>query len=233
MYGLKIAQFLVSPNIFAVKMIFFARYFYFTSFCVRKTIVFHCIRRKKFQKNEFIMWTQVIDILKITLPAATVAFTVWFMLRQYFNSQFQLRRLEIQQQNAVQHTQQTLPMRLQALERLSLLCERIQIPNLILRLRADGAKVNELQAAMLIAIQQEYEHNITQRIYVSDSLWKIIEAARQHVANVVLLAASQVDAKADQSALVKALFELLESQNQDALQTAQMAIRAEASSYFG
>ncbi len=179
------------------------------------------------------MWTQVIDILKITLPAATVAFTVWFMLRQYFNSQFQLRRLEIQQQNAVQHTQQTLPMRLQALERLSLLCERIQIPNLILRLRADGAKVNELQAAMLIAIQQEYEHNITQRIYVSDSLWKIIEAARQHVANVVLLAASQVDAKADQSALVKSLFELLESQNQDALQTAQMAIRAEASSYFG
>ncbi|HMW75898.1 MAG TPA: hypothetical protein PKD40_09585, partial [Saprospiraceae bacterium] len=62
----------------------------------------------------------------------------------------------------------TLPLKLQAYERLSLFCERISIPSLILRLNQPGMNTQALRYAMLISIQKEFEHNITQQMYISE-----------------------------------------------------------------
>jgi hypothetical protein len=168
--------------------------------------------------------TFLLELLKISIPAIVVGGTVWMMLKQYFQSQYQLRLLEQKKQNS----ETTLPLRLQAYERLSLLCERISIPNLLARLGTDGVTVNDLRTAMLIAIRQEFEHNITQQIYVSENLWSIVKVARDNTAEIVHLIAQKLDPKADVSVYIAALFEFLESQEADSLLTAQMAIRQEA-----
>jgi hypothetical protein len=168
--------------------------------------------------------TFLLELLKISIPAIVVGGTVWMMLKQYFQSQYQLRLLEHKKQNS----ETTLPLRLQAYERLSLLCERISIPNLLARLGTDGVTVNDLRTAMLIAIRQEFEHNITQQIYVSENLWSIVKVARDNTAEIVHLIAQKLDPKADVSVYITALFEFLESQQADSLLTAQMAIRQEA-----
>ena len=168
--------------------------------------------------------TFLLELLKISIPAIVVGGTVWMMLKQYFQSQYQLRLLENKKQNG----ETTLPLRLQAYERLSLLCERISIPNLLARLGTDGVTVNDLRTAMLIAIRQEFEHNITQQIYVSENLWSIVKVARDNTAEIVHLIAQKLDPKADVSVYIAALFEFLESQQADSLLTAQMAIRQEA-----
>jgi hypothetical protein len=108
------------------------------------------------------------------------------------------------------------------------LCERISIPNLVARLGTDGVTVNDLRTAMLIAIRQEFEHNITQQIYVSENLWSIIKVARDNTAEIVHLIAQKLDPKADVNVYIAALFEFLESQQGDSLLTAQTAIRQEA-----
>jgi hypothetical protein len=168
--------------------------------------------------------TFLLELLKISIPAIVVGGTVWMMLKQYFQSQYQLRLLE----NKKQNSETTLPLRLQAYERLSLLCERISIPNLVARLGTDGVTVNDLRTAMLIAIRQEFEHNITQQIYVSENLWSIIKVARDNTAEIVHLIAQKLDPKADVNVYIAALFEFLESQQGDSLLTAQTAIRQEA-----
>lgn len=78
-----------------------------------------------------------------------------------------------------------IPLKLQAYERLIMLCERISVDNLAYRLSNSDMGVKELKNAMLIAIQQEYEHNITQQVYVSENLWKILRLAKDQMQDVI------------------------------------------------
>ena len=90
----------------------------------------------------------------------------------------------------------------------------------------------ELRNAMLIAIQQEYEHNITQQVYVSEPLWEIIKIARDEAVNFVALVAEKIDAKADSKELAQALFHFLNQRETTAGEKALLAIKKEAASIF-
>ena len=119
------------------------------------------------------------------------------------------------------------PLRLQACERLILLCERISIPNLVSRLRTEGASVNDLRMAMIIAIQQEFEHNTTQQLYVSENLWNILILTRNNTADIVNVVAQKLDTNADSNVLINELFKFLSEQPSDLTTKAQGAIRQE------
>lgn len=171
-------------------------------------------------------WLAVIlEIVKLTIPALIVFFTVNSLLKRYLEGQQQIRLIELRKDQQAS----TLPLRMQAYERLSLFCERISIPNLLLRLRRDGMSVSELRLTLLMAIQQEYEHNITQQVYVSDQLWQILNIARDDAINTVDLAAESVSPKADAKELAQALFNILEKRGTTGLETALLAIKKEAS----
>ena len=122
----------------------------------------------------------------------------------------------------------TMSSRFQAYERLVLLCERITVPNLIMRLRTEGASANDLKWVLLMAIQQEFEHTVTQQLYVSDNLWTILRIARDNTAEIINIAAEKVDAKADAGALISEIFKVMSEQQGDSLAKAQAAIRQEA-----
>ena len=107
-----------------------------------------------------------IAVILFLLIFAALAYLIYTLTKKYFDQQSNARAAEIQQQRL----QATLPLRLQAYERLLLLCERISIPNLVGRLRTEGSSSSDLRMAMLMAIKQEFEHNVTQQIYVSESL---------------------------------------------------------------
>jgi hypothetical protein len=173
----------------------------------------------------------------------TVLFLIFFSVVAYFiytlfdkyltqqntqqTNQHNLRALEIQQQRL----QATLPLRLQAYERLLLLCERISIPNLVGRLRTEGSSASDLRMAMLIAINQEFEHNVTQQIYVSESLWKILLMARDNTANAVDIVAQKLDKTATSEQFISGMGAFLNEQNgSDSIAMAQNAIRQEAAS---
>ena len=172
--------------------------------------------------NDIIM--VLLEIIKITVPALIVFFTVLHVMKQYLASQLQMRSMEFKQNQ--QST--TVPLRLQAYERLSLFCERIAIPSLILRLRQEGMTAGDLRMSMMVATQQEFEHNITQQVYISGQLWQIIKIARDDVMNVVNEVYEQQGANTSLDAYVQALFTQLQSREFIPLDTALVAIKKEA-----
>lgn len=167
----------------------------------------------------------ILEIIKITIPALVVYFTVKTLLQQYLDKQYQLRVLEGQQNE--RNTNAAFPMRLQAYERLSLFCERISIPNLMLRLRESGMTVRDLRISMLLAIQQEYEHNITQQVYVSDQLWQIVKMARDTTLQTINGVAAGIDEEGDAKLYAQALIEHINQREGDPLETALLAIKKE------
>src|ERR1700755_349445 len=63
-------------------------------------------------------------------------------------------------------------LQLAAYERLVILADRIAIPNLISRSNQPGLTKTDMQQLLTQTIKQEYEHNISQQIYVSADVWE-------------------------------------------------------------
>lgn len=172
------------------------------------------------------VWLSVLlEIVKITVPALIVFFTVYKLLQTYLDKQMELRRLEL----AKDQREHVLPMKLQAYERLSLLCERINLPSLLVRVRQEGMTARQLHLTMLSTIQQEYEHNITQQVYVSAKLWEIIQVARDDAVQMLSLTLEATGPDATGREFGKALLDLMKKRGPSALDKALLAIKKEAS----
>ena len=112
----------------------------------------------------------IIAIIFALLLAGTLA---WLFIKQ------RRQMKEAEQKLAVDHQQPVdgLPSRqlqLQAYERLILLTDRIALPNLIQRVNQPGLSAREMQSLLTLSIRQEFEHNITQQLYVSPEAWDAV-----------------------------------------------------------
>ncbi len=87
---------------------------------------------------------------------------------------------------------------------------------------------SDLRLAMMIAVQKEFEHNITQQVYVSDQLWQIVKIARDDVVNVINLVYTEMDPKEDSKVYSRAMFEYLQQKEVIPLDKALVAIKKEA-----
>ncbi|ACU05799.1 hypothetical protein [Pedobacter heparinus] len=88
-------------------------------------------------------------------------------IRNYFRLKFATQKKE--------ENPQLLSLRLQAHERLIVFIERINPSNLFIRLHQQGISVQELQATILNEIRAEYQHNVTQQLYISSATWNVVK----------------------------------------------------------
>jgi hypothetical protein len=73
----------------------------------------------------------------------------------------------------------TLPLKLQAYERLVLLAERIALPNLVTRIPAGDLTVRQYQSVLVEQVKAEFDHNLSQQIYVSPTAWQAVSNLRE------------------------------------------------------
>jgi hypothetical protein len=107
------------------------------------------------------------------------------------------------------------------------------IQNVLLRVQASGMTVKALRGALLLAIDQEFQHNTSQQLYVSATLWKILKLAKEDTMQWVAQTGSALDPDANGNLLAAALLENLETMgDQHALVKAMIAIRTEAGELF-
>lgn len=71
-----------------------------------------------------------------------------------------------------------MPIRLQAYERMALFLERIAIPSLVVRVAPKSSDKNDYEKLLVKTIENEFDHNLSQQIYMSDECWNIIKAAK-------------------------------------------------------
>jgi len=169
-----------------------------------------------------------LEILKLTIPAVIVGGTAYMLLKSLLDERQRMDRALLR--NDAQKI--TLPLRLSAYERLMLLCDRADIANTMLRVRMPNMKVRELRGVLLMAINQEFEHNVSQQLYVSDTLWQIIRMAKNNTLALVTMTSPDLDPDAPAEALANALLQALDEQNITPLQTAILAVRTEAGQLF-
>ena len=103
----------------------------------------------------------------------------------------------------------TRQLQLQAYERLILLTDRISLPNLIQRVSVPGLSARDMQSLLTQSIRQEFEHNITQQIYVSAEAWDAVRNYKEQNLLIINQVGSFLPQEATGSDLNKALLDLL------------------------
>ncbi|RZL13108.1 MAG: hypothetical protein EOO89_18210 [Pedobacter sp.] len=118
---------------------------------------------------------RIITEVAVLFSSGVLVLGVWWMLvKQELFSRLRPPFRASKEQTAI-----LLPLRLQANERLIVFVERINPVNLLIRLHHQGISVQELQAGILNEIRQEYQHNITQQLYVNKAVWAVIKKLKE------------------------------------------------------
>lgn len=112
-----------------------------------------------------------------------------------------------------------IPLQLQAYERLTVLCERMAIPNLISRVNHPLANAKEMQALLIENIKQEFEYNSSQQIYVSKVAWDAVRNLRDQSILIVNQVANVLPAVANANDLNKQLLQVMMDHQEAALHT--------------
>ena len=125
---------------------------------------------------------------------------------------FWIQRKQAKQGLAVNKPESSLattPLKLAAYERLTLLADRISLPNLISRSNQPGLNVREMQNLLVQTVRQEFDHNITQQIYVSPEAWDAIRNLKEQNLLIINQVASFLPENATGQDLNKALLEMV------------------------
>ena len=145
----------------------------------------------------------VADILKITIPALLVLLTAWLMLRNMIKNDQNKRRQEL----LLQSNKTITPIRLQAYERVVLFLERISLESLIVRVSSPDMSASQLHTALLNTIRSEFEHNLSQQIYISPQAWEVVKSAKSNTIKTINNEAEKLPLKSTGMDLTKRLFD--------------------------
>jgi len=145
------------------------------------------------------------EILKISIPSLVVFFTAFFVLKTVLQKENENRRLQIVLQNQKIIT----PLRLQAYERVILFLERISPNSVIMRLQTPNMTVQQLHKEMLIIIRSEFEHNLSQQIYLSVDAWEQIRNAKEKTIKLLNICLEGIDQNENAIKYSQAIFEKL------------------------
>jgi regulator of sigma D len=119
-------------------------------------------------------------------------------------------------------------MRLQAYERLILLLERISPDALLLKLKNQSLTNTDLHLAILQQIRLEYEHNISQQLYVSDAIWSRVKETKEQIAMFINDIAKHTNPDSASIDLTKQILDKLMEEEKSLVSDTIQAIKAEA-----
>ena len=123
---------------------------------------------------------------------------------------------------------ETIKLKLQALERFTLYAERSSLKNLVSRTSAAGITVVDLQLALLDALRSEYEYNVTQQIYVDPKMWKAIGNLKDQNTFIINQLAATLPSDANGFELSKRILEYVASTDSELSANVLSALRFEA-----
>lgn len=159
----------------------------------------------------------ITEILKITLPTLIIGGIVLVVIRMFFNLEWNKTKTLL----IAERTKTTLPLRLQACERIILFLERSEPSHLVSRLLHPQASARELHRDCLASVREEFEHNFTQQLYISGKAWEAVKVAKESVVHLINKAYGELPEKAGAGDLALKIIQL---QNTDASRNIGIAI---------
>jgi hypothetical protein len=117
---------------------------------------------------------RIIDLILYAIPALITGIIAYYFFKEHTKNEDGRRRFLLHKDMQVN----AMPLRLQAYERMALFLERITPNKLLVRIVPTSSNKEDYEALLIATIEQEYEHNLSQQIYLSDQCWGIIGAAK-------------------------------------------------------
>ncbi len=133
----------------------------------------------------------IINLVLFTIPALITGIIAYYFFKEHTKNEDGRRRFLLHRDMQVN----AMPLRLQAYERMALFLERITPTKLLVRVIPKSSKKEDYESLLIATIEQEYEHNLSQQIYMSDECWNIITAAKN--ATIQLLRKASLLEKTD------------------------------------
>lgn len=145
----------------------------------------------------------LVEFVKILLPASIVLYAAYLLVRSFIQKEIELKKLEIRGRSI----ETILPNRLQAYERMTLFLERMAPQNLLVRLNTVNMPSSEFHQMLLAEIRNEYNHNVSQQVYMSEEVWEMIKNAKEDLIVTINDAASEMTVDSSSLDLAKKIFE--------------------------
>lgn len=164
------------------------------------------------------------ELVQFILPSLVVFLTAFYLVRKFLASESQKRLIDVRRAKDEIAT----PIKLQAYERLVIFMERISPENMVLRLHRNGQFASAFKIEMIRSIQEEYEHNLSQQVYVSNEAWNLVKRAKEEIVELVNNASIVVQPSAPAAELGGKLFELASQRDPLAARHAINQLKGEA-----
>jgi hypothetical protein len=145
----------------------------------------------------------LIEFGKILIPASVVLYAAYLMVRSFSQKEIELKRLEVRSRAI----ETVLPNRLHAYERMTLFLERMSPQNLLVRLNSGAMPAREFHQQLLAEVRNEYNHNVSQQVYISEDVWELIKSAKEDLIVTINDAANEMGGEATSLDLAKKIFE--------------------------
>ncbi|MFY8021658.1 MAG: hypothetical protein ACOVP1_10685 [Bacteroidia bacterium] len=146
-----------------------------------------------------------LEITKYLIPALIVFVITYYQFKIFFDTEYQKRLLDLKTEQG--KTMQ--PLKLQAYERCILLLERMSPENLVLRVHKPGVSATQLKVDLINEINSEFNHNVSQQLYVSGQAWQVIRVVKEEMINLINMAYQDLGPNAVGLDLSKSIFEQL------------------------
>lgn len=170
----------------------------------------------------------IIDILKITIPGLIVAIAMYQLVKTQNERDYKVRLMELKQKNG----EVVIPIRLQAYERIVLLLERITPRNLLLRVSGSGHTASDYHRLLLSEIRNEFSHNMSQQVYMSEQAWQQVKHAREEVVNLINRTYQDMPDKSKGTDLAKKILESILATETDPTARAISFVKQEIAQVF-
>ncbi len=136
---------------------------------------------------------QIFQLFAYLLPSIVTGAIAFYFFRLHTRNEEGRRRFLLHKDSQ----KETLPIRLQAYERMALFLERISINNLVVRVAPQGQDKSKYENLLIKQVENEFDHNLSQQIYMTDECWNIIKAAKSATIQIIRSAAMSETDSAD------------------------------------
>lgn len=153
----------------------------------------------------------IIQSLIIVVPSLIILGIVYIMMNGFleamqkmFMEDYRRRKEEVKSQSHAVIS----PLRIQAYERMILFLERISPTNLVMRVHHGGLTAHEMHAELIKTIRSEFDHNLSQQVYLSIGAWEMIRTAKEETAKIVNITAEKMLASSSGLDLAQAVINI-------------------------
>ena len=130
----------------------------------------------------------------------------------FFNRKLKLKELELRMKGKTEMriatAKMVTPLKIQACERFLLFLERSQLPVLVKRVYTPGMTRESFHLALLQSVEDEFEHNMAQQLYVSNQTWDAVRQTKEELVNQINATFEKAEAGTDVALVAQALVAL-------------------------